>query len=95
VALLLLPATGLAAPAEERPAELIDLLSRAPAEPWAPESDPCSCLAQLRGCLLAATFNLARCVATNPVGDALCYIKYELDVLLCIYQAEDSRGRSP
>lgn len=87
--LLLLPAAALAAPADERPAELIEFLTRAPEEPWAPEGDPCSCLTQLRGCLLAATLNLGRCVATSPVSDVLCYIKYEIDVLLCIHQADN------
>jgi hypothetical protein len=80
---------GQAAPTDERPAELIELLTQTPEEPWAPESDPCSCLSQLRGCLLAATLNLGRCVAATPVSDLLCYVKYELDVLLCIHQAEN------
>lgn len=87
-----LPGSRLAAEAEQRPLDLdqlADLLNEPPGQPWNPEGDPCACLQQLRGCLLAATLNLGRCVVRLPVGDTLCYVKYEIEVLLCIYQADN------
>lgn len=89
---LLLPTAGLATVGEEPSGELaavVELLGEAPERPWVPEADPCGCLLQLRSCLFAATLSLGRCVTSLPVGDALCYIKYELDIVLCIQQADN------
>ncbi len=52
-------------------------------------SDPCSCARELRSCLITATINLGRCLgqAFNPARQTLCYIKFELDVVLCLDRA--------
>ena len=75
--------TGFEVPAPD----LLALIEESPDPAWRPEADPCACLAQLRGCLMAATISLGQCIATLPV-DVLCYVKFELDVLLCLQQAE-------
>lgn len=55
--------------------------------PQGPES--CGCLNELRACLLAAAVNLARCLddARSPARETLCYLKAELDVVLCLERA--------
>ena len=80
------PPAGFEGPADSM--SLPGMVSEIPDAPWTPEADPCACLQQLRGCLIAATINLSRCVASVPVGDVFCWLKYELDVLICIQQAD-------
>lgn len=51
--------------------------------------DPCGCLRALRVCLITAAASLDGCLsdAPNPTRETLCYLKFELDVLLCLEQA--------
>ncbi len=52
-------------------------------------ADPCSCLRELRACLISAYRSLGRCLshAHTPARQALCYLKFELDVVLCLERA--------
>ena len=58
----------------------------------APESlagDACGCLRELQACLLGALVGQQQCLerAPNPAREALCYLKLEIDLLLCVEQA--------
>lgn len=60
-----------------------------PGEPAGFSFDSCSCLHELRSCLVRASLNLGRCLgqAHSPARQALCYLKFELDILLCLDRA--------
>lgn len=47
--------------------------------------DACSCAGELTGCLLRATFELNQCLsrAPGPLGDALCLLRYEVQITQC------------
>jgi hypothetical protein len=86
--LVSLSTSTLAAGSEwRRPFEPEDLVS--PTEPVPLGFDPCGCLGGLRGCLIAAAVNLDGCLRDAPSGaqETLCYLKFELDVLLCLERA--------
>ena len=48
--------------------------------------DACGCVRELRICLVAASVSLGRCLAgaTYPAREVLCYLKFDLDVVLCL-----------
>ncbi len=85
VAALILP---VASEAERRqPFEPGDLVW--PTEPDQAGFDECGCLGGLRGCLIGAAVNLDGCLRDAPgtPRETFCYLKFELDVLLCLEQA--------
>ncbi len=73
--------------APSEPLDEIELLG--PGESIRPGVDPCGCLRDLRSCLIASSLKLGRCLsrAHTPARQALCYLKFELDVLLCLDRA--------
>ena len=50
--------------------------------------DDCGCLVALSACLFQATLEFSRCLSTSgPIGDALCLVRYEVAVSLCVQRA--------
>lgn len=68
---------------------LVEIESPIPVEPIRPGVDPCGCLREVRACLIGASLDLGRCLsrAQTPARRALCYLKFEIEVLLCIQRA--------